>query len=112
MQIIVKIAEIIGGYMAGSLAIMADAAHLLSDCVSFIVALLAIWMSRRPPDARMTFGYKRAEVLGAILSIFGIWLLTAFLCFFSVQRLIQNDFDIEAPTMMVISGIGILINIV
>lgn len=49
--------------------------------------------------------------MGAILSIFGIWLLTAFLCFFSVSRLIQNDFDIEAPTMMVISAIGICINI-
>ena len=39
---------------------MADAAHLLSDCISFIVALVAIWVSRKPPDKRMTFGYKRA----------------------------------------------------
>lgn len=107
-----QIGEIIGGYMAGSLAIMADAAHLLSDCVSFIVALLAIWMSRKQPDHRMTFGYKRAEVLGAITSVFFIWLLTAFLCYFSVNRLIENDFDIDARTMMVISAIGILINIV
>lgn len=56
----VQVAEIIGGYMAGSLAIMADAAHLLTDCISFIVSLVAIWMSSRPPDHRMTFGYKRA----------------------------------------------------
>lgn len=98
--------------MAGSLAIMADAAHLLSDCVSFIVALLAIWMSHKQPDNRMTFGYRRAEVLGAIISVFGIWLLTAFLCYFSVNRLIENNFDINASTMMVISAIGILINIV
>lgn len=49
--------------MAGSLAIMADAAHLLSDCISFIVSLVAIWMSNKPPDHRMTFGYKRAGKL-------------------------------------------------
>lgn len=56
---LLQVAEIIGGYMAGSLAIMADAAHLLTDCISFIVSLVAIWMSGRPPDRRMTFGYKR-----------------------------------------------------
>lgn len=51
------------------------------------------------------------EVIGAIMSILGIWLLTAFLCYFSLNRLILNDFDIEARTMMVISGIGIGINV-
>lgn len=45
------------------------------------------------------------------MSIFGIWLLTAFLCYFSVSRLIQNDFDIDAHTMMLISGVGIVINV-
>lgn len=54
-----QIAEIVGGYIAGSLAIMADAAHLLSDCISFIVALVAICLSKKAPDNYMTFGYKR-----------------------------------------------------
>lgn len=57
--IYLQIAELIGGYFAGSLAIMADAAHLLSDCVSFIVAIIAIWWARKPSDDRMSFGYKR-----------------------------------------------------
>lgn len=51
--------EILGGYMAGSLAIMSDAAHLLSDCISFIVALMAMCLSKKLPDKYMTFGYKR-----------------------------------------------------
>lgn len=54
-----QFAELIGGYIAGSLAIMSDAAHLLSDCISFIVALVAICLSKKSPDNYMTFGYKR-----------------------------------------------------
>lgn len=56
----IQIAEIIGGTLAGSLAIITDAAHLLSDCISFIVSIIAIYLSRKRPDNRMSFGYKRA----------------------------------------------------
>lgn len=56
---VAQFAEIMGGYMAGSLAIMSDAAHLLSDCISFIVALLAIIWAKKSPDNYMTFGYRR-----------------------------------------------------
>lgn len=59
-QFLFQIAEIIGGYLAGSLAIITDAAHLLSDCISFIVAIIAIYLSKKRPDNRMSFGYKRA----------------------------------------------------
>lgn len=98
--------------MAGSLAIMTDAAHLASDCISFVIGLVAIWLGGRQPDDRMSFGYKRMEVMGAIVSIFGIWILTATLIIAAMERLYSNDFDLNADTMMVISGIGILINIV
>ncbi|XP_067631851.1 proton-coupled zinc antiporter SLC30A2 isoform X1 [Eurosta solidaginis] len=109
---IFMIVEFLGGCMAGSLAIMADAAHLASDCISFVIALVAIWLGGRPPDSRMSFGYKRMEVMGAIISILGIWILTATLIMVAMERLYSNDFDLNASTMMVISGIGILINIV
>ncbi|XP_017481077.1 PREDICTED: zinc transporter 2, partial [Rhagoletis zephyria] len=106
------IVEFLGGYMAGSLAIMTDAAHLASDCISFVIGLVAIWLGGRPPDGRMSFGYKRMEVMGALASILGIWILTATLIIVAMERLYSNDFDLNANTMMVISGIGILINIV
>lgn len=140
-----QFAEILGGYLAGSLAIMSDAAHLLSDCISFIVALLAIVWAKKSPNNHMTFGYKRigmfqyifwnastllhsniysmsifcllvfiwnlTEVLGAIMSIFGIWLLTTFLFYFAFNRLMYQDFDIDADTMMIVSALGIVINI-
>lgn len=52
-----------------------------------------------------------AEVLGAILSIFGIWLLTTFLFYFALNRLFYQDFNIDADTMMIVSAVGIVINI-
>lgn len=54
-----QVGELVGGYVAGSLAIMTDAAHLASDCISFVIGLIAIWLSCKPPDAKMSFGYKR-----------------------------------------------------
>lgn len=69
LYIYFQIAEIIGGYLAGSLAIITDAAHLLSDCISFIVALIAIYLSKKRPDNRMSFGYKRAGMNNTITLI-------------------------------------------
>lgn len=54
-----QIAEFLGGYLSGSLAIMTDAAHLLSDCISFLIAVISIWISNKPPDGKMSFGYRR-----------------------------------------------------
>lgn len=105
------IAELIGGYTAGSLAIITDAAHLLSDCISFIVALLAIWLSKKPADNKMSFGYKRAEILGAVLSVIGIWILTGVLVYLAIVRLMNANFDIDADTMIIVSTIGVFINI-
>lgn len=66
-------AEILGGYLAGSLAIMTDAAHLLSDFASFVISLVALHLSKRPGSTTMSFGYARAEVIGAFVSILLIW---------------------------------------
>ncbi|XP_052842670.1 proton-coupled zinc antiporter SLC30A2 isoform X2 [Drosophila gunungcola] len=109
---IFMIIEFLGGYVAGSLAIMTDAAHLASDCISFVIGLVAIWVGGRPPDERMSFGYKRFEVIGALASILGIWLLTSLLVVVAIQRIYSQDFELNVDMMMVISGIGIAINIV
>ncbi|XP_060660222.1 proton-coupled zinc antiporter SLC30A2 [Drosophila nasuta] len=109
---IFMIIEFLGGYMAGSLAIMADAAHLASDCISFVIGLVAIWLGSRPPDSRMSFGYKRFEVMGALASILGIWLLTAMLVVVAIERIYSQDFVLDVNVMMSISAIGIGINII
>ena len=58
-------AEVVGGILTGSLALLADAGHMLSDDLSLALALGAIWLAERPPSPNRSFGYKRAEILAA-----------------------------------------------
>ena len=64
------ITELVGGYISNSLSIMTDAAHLLSDIVSFGLSLFAVYLSKKRATKRFTFGYQRAEILGAICKSF------------------------------------------
>ncbi|XP_014240279.1 zinc transporter 2-like [Cimex lectularius] len=112
MCLMFMVVELVGGYIAGSLAVMTDAAHLLSDCVGFLVGLFAVWISGQPPTNRFTYGYHRAEVLGALLSISVIWILTGIFIYLAVERLVKADFEIHADAMLIVSAIGIAINII
>ncbi|KAG0230481.1 hypothetical protein BGX31_005822 [Mortierella sp. GBA43] len=103
--------ELVGGYFAKSLALMSDAFHLLSDVISFIVSLIAIWLSEQPATKRHSFGYHRAEVLAALVSVFIIWILTAFLLMEAYER-IQRPEEIDGKTMCIVASIGVGINIV
>ncbi|KAF9287220.1 hypothetical protein BGZ74_001154 [Mortierella antarctica] len=103
--------EMVGGYFAKSLALMSDAFHLLSDVVSFMISLIAIWLSERPATKRHSFGYHRAEVLAALMSVFIIWILTAFLLMEAVER-IKNPKEIDGKTMCIVASIGVVINII
>src|SRR5262245_57249753 len=60
------VAEVVGGYLADSLALMADAGHMFSDVAALGLSLFAAWISRRPPTPQMTYGYHRAEILAAL----------------------------------------------
>lgn len=62
------VAEIVGGLMANSLALLADAGHMLSDAAALSLSLFAMWIARRPPNARRTYGYYRAEILAALVN--------------------------------------------
>jgi len=104
--------EIAGGVFANSLALQTDAAHLASDLIAFLVSLFAIWASGKPATKRMSFGFHRIEVLGALFSIVMIWLLTGILVFMAVQRVINKDFDIDADAMIITAGCGVAFNII
>ena len=73
------IIEFIGGYFARSIAIMSDAAHLLSDFLGFIISIVSIYISRQEASKNMSYGYHRAEVIGALVSVNLIWGLTIWL---------------------------------
>ncbi|XP_050989097.1 zinc transporter 2 [Labeo rohita] len=109
--LIFMIGEVIGGYAAHSLAIMTDAAHLLTDFGSVSISLFSLWISSRPPSKRLTFGWHRSEVLGALLSVLSIWTVTVVLVLFAVQRLITDDYEIHSDVMMITAGCAVALNI-
>ncbi|XP_073339977.1 proton-coupled zinc antiporter SLC30A8 [Pagrus major] len=110
--LIFMIGEILGGYFAGSLAVMTDAAHLLVDFTSFIISLVSLWLSSRPATHKLSYGWHRAEILGALLSVCTIWLVTGVLVYLAVERLISDDYSIEGTIMLITSGCAVLANIV
>ncbi|XP_029370350.1 zinc transporter 2 [Echeneis naucrates] len=110
--LVFMIGEVLGGYFAGSLAVMTDAAHLLVDFTSFIISLLSLWLSSRPATHRLSYGWHRAEILGALLSVFTIWLVTGVLVYLAVERLVSDNFEIEGTIMLITSGCAVLANII
>ncbi|XP_018795171.1 PREDICTED: zinc transporter 2 isoform X1 [Bactrocera latifrons] len=110
--LVFMVCEIIGGILSNSLAIATDAAHLLTDFASFMISLFAIWIAGRPSTQRMSFGWYRAEVIGAMASVVMIWVITAILVWLAVQRLINRDFEVNAKIMLITSGLAILVNLI
>uniref|UniRef100_A0A8C0VIZ9 Probable proton-coupled zinc antiporter SLC30A3 n=1 Tax=Cyanistes caeruleus TaxID=156563 RepID=A0A8C0VIZ9_CYACU len=106
------VGEVIGGYLAHSLAVMTDAAHLLTDVGSMSVSLFSLWVSSRPPTKTMTFGWHRSETLGALASVLSIWVVTAALVYLAAARIISNDYEIEARAMLATSACAVGVNLV
>lgn len=105
------ILEIVGGHIAGSLAVMTDAAHLFSDIIGFLVSIISIWISKRARTRKMTFGFYRVEVMGAFISVLIVWLLAGIFCVIAIGRIIRRDLDIEVNTMLIVASFGVVINI-
>ena len=105
------IIEFICGYIAGSLAIMSDATHLLSDLAGFLISLFSLIVAMKPADRNFTFGYHRFEVLGALASILIIWGLTIWLLMAAVWR-IKHPNPIVGFLMVCIAAGGLLFNII
>jgi len=102
-------AELVGGYFANSLALMTDAVHVLTDIAALCLSLLALWISARPASSAKTFGYLRAEILGALFNGLLLWALVVFVWFEAAQRL-RNPPAVHSPTMMAVATLGIAIN--
>ena len=105
------IIEFICGYLAGSLAIMSDATHLLSDLAGFLISLFSLIVAMKPADRDFTFGYHRFEVLGALASILIIWGLTVWLLMAAIWR-IKHPNPIVGFLMVCIAAGGLIFNII
>lgn len=105
------VVEFIGGYLANSLALMSDAAHMLTDSMALMLGLFAFWIAARPSTPQMTFGYHRAEILGALTSGLLIWFLTAMLVYEAIQRSVDPP-QVRGGVVIVIGGIGLGANLI
>lgn len=103
--------EAVGGMIAGSLALISDAGHMVTDAASFVVALIAAALARRPPSRRASYGYARAEVLAAFVNAIAMLALVVWIAVEAVQRLLAPA-PVAGPTVMVVAVGGMAINIV
>jgi cobalt-zinc-cadmium efflux system protein len=104
------VVEAVGGYAANSLALLAEAAHMLADAASLLLAVLAIRAGRRVPDERHTFGHRRYQPLAAFVNGQLLLLLTAWVVYEAIRRLLHPP-DVNARWMLAIALIGAMANL-
>lgn len=106
------VGEAVGGALAGSLAIMSDAAHLLTDFASFGISLVAMHLTVKRRTKKLSFGWYRAEIIGALVSILFLWILTGVLVYLGVERIINPDYTIDPLIMLITASVGVVINVI
>jgi len=104
------VAQIIGGVLSGSIALIADAIHNFADAGSLLIALLARRISRRPTDTDMTFGYARAEVVAAVINYTALIVIGFYLLVEAVMRLISPP-EVDGWIMVLVAGIALVIDL-
>ena len=107
------VAEVIGGIVSGSLALLADAGHMITDAAAIGLALLALAVSRREASASSTFGFRRTEVLATMLNALSLWLIAAWILFEAYERVVNlhHQEPLKIEWMLVVGGIGLIVNI-
>jgi cobalt-zinc-cadmium efflux system protein len=110
LNLLLTIVEVIAGLVAGSLALLADALHNFNDCGSLIIALVARRIGRRPSDERRTFGYRRAEIIGALINLTILLVIGLYLTYEAVVRLIDPQ-PIEGWVVVVVAAIALTIDL-
>lgn len=106
----IMVAEVIGGILSGSLALLSDAGHMLVDGLALGLSLFAMSVSRRPATATRTFGYYRLEILAALANGIFLALVAAYIIYEAYQRFLVAP-EVEPPLMLIIAGIGLVANL-
>ncbi|GGM54727.1 cation diffusion facilitator family transporter [Microbacterium saperdae] len=107
----IMVVQVIGAILTGSLALLADAAHMFTDASALVIALVAAAVAARPADDRRTFGYQRAEVFGALINAVILILLAGWVGVEAVGRLLNpSDVEVAGPLMLAVAVVGLLAN--
>ncbi|PXV61591.1 cobalt-zinc-cadmium efflux system protein [Dyella jiangningensis] len=104
------VVEAVGGFWSGSLALVADAGHMLIDALALLLAVAGAWFARRPADARRSYGYGRLEVLAGFVNALTQFVLVAFIAYEAITRLFEPA-HILSGMMLVVALIGLVVNV-
>ncbi len=105
------IVEVVGGIISGSLALLADAGHMLTDTMALALAAMAFHVSKRPPDGKLTFGYQRFQILAAFVNGMSLLAVVGWILFEAVNRFISPN-EILGETMLVVAAAGLVVNLI
>nr|WP_201470236.1 cation diffusion facilitator family transporter [Microbacterium hydrocarbonoxydans] len=107
----VMVVQVVGAIFTGSLALLADAAHMFTDASALVIALIAAAVAARPADDRRTFGYQRAEVFGALINAIILILLAGWVAVEAVGRLLNpGETEVVGGVMLIVAVVGLLAN--
>lgn len=105
------VAEVIGAYVTNSLALLSDAAHMGTDVIALAISLIAVRLSRRPPDAKRTYGYARMEAIGAMVNGGMLFLVAGYILWEAVGRFRQPP-EVASTGMLVVASLGLVVNLI
>ena len=105
------IAEVIGGLISGSLALLADAGHMLTDAAAIVMALVAIWIGQREASVERTFGYHRTEILAALANTFALWLIAGWILFEAYHRIRFPESEVVGLPVLLVGIGGFIVNV-
>jgi len=111
VNMLLTLAQVIGGIVSGSLALIADALHNFSDAASLLIAWVARKIGRQPADHFKTFGYKRAEVIAALINLVTLVLVGLYLIYEALWRVFEPQI-IEGWTVVIVAGIALVIDVI
>ena len=104
-------AEVIGGILSGSLALIADAGHMATDAAAILMALIAMWIAERAATTKRTFGYQRTEVLAALLNTLALWLIAGWIVYEAYHRITEGEVHVDGWPVLFVGIGGLLVNI-
>ena len=105
------IIEVIGGILSDSLALLADAGHMLTDTMALALSLFAFHVSSRPPDSKRSYGYQRFQILAAFVNGLSLLAIVAWILIEAVQRLFSPP-EVIGTMMLIVASAGLLVNII
>ncbi|MGD8484567.1 MAG: cation diffusion facilitator family transporter [Thioalkalispiraceae bacterium] len=109
-NMLLTVAQVIGGLVSGSLSLVADALHNFSDASSLLIAWVARKIGRQPPDHFRTFGYKRAEVIAALINLVLLVVIGLYLIFEAITRFLEPQV-IEGWTVVIVAGVALIVDV-